>query len=97
MPATIPTQRVDFSSGGTRCAACLTLPPGNALHPAVVLVHGFGATMVTIAGAEQGWNSTVPAGAHFENRVAAADVLGHVGAAACRQDHRAAIGMRLRP
>jgi predicted alpha/beta-fold hydrolase len=44
MPATIPTQRVDFSSGGTRCAAWLTLPPGDAAHPAVMLVHGFGAT-----------------------------------------------------
>lgn len=44
MPATIPTHRVDFDSGGTRCAAWLTLPPGEGPHPAVVLVHGFGAT-----------------------------------------------------
>ena len=44
MPTTIPTQRVDFLSGGTRCAAWLTLPPGAGPHPAVVLVHGFGAT-----------------------------------------------------
>ena len=44
MPTTIPTQRVDFRSGGTRCAAWLTLPPGAGPHPAVVLVHGFGAT-----------------------------------------------------
>ena len=28
MPTTIPTQRVDFRSGGTRCAAWLTQPPG---------------------------------------------------------------------
>ncbi len=28
MPATIPTERVDFSSGGIRCAAWLTLPAG---------------------------------------------------------------------
>ncbi len=44
MPTTIPTNRVDFHSGGTRCAAWLTLPTGAGPHPAVVLVHGFGAT-----------------------------------------------------
>ena len=44
MPTTIPTRRVEFLSGGTRCAAWLTLPPGAGPHPAVVLVHGFGAT-----------------------------------------------------
>lgn len=40
--------------------------------------------MVTIAGAEEGWNSTVPAGGHFDNRVAAADVLGLVVTSALR-------------
>ncbi len=44
MPATIPTHKVEFLSRGTRCAAWLTLPPGEAPRPAVVLVHGFGAT-----------------------------------------------------
>jgi pimeloyl-ACP methyl ester carboxylesterase len=44
MPTTIPTQRVDFSCRGTRCAAWLTLPAGPGPHPAVVLVHGLGAT-----------------------------------------------------
>jgi len=44
MPATIPTERVDFSCRGTRCAAWLTLPAGSGPHPAVVLVHGLGAT-----------------------------------------------------
>jgi pimeloyl-ACP methyl ester carboxylesterase len=44
MPTTIPTERVDFRSCGTRCAAWLTLPPGPGPHPAVVLVHGLGAT-----------------------------------------------------
>ena len=44
MPVTLPTQRVDFRSDGTRCSAWLTLPPGAGPHPAVVLVHGFGAT-----------------------------------------------------
>jgi fermentation-respiration switch protein FrsA (DUF1100 family) len=44
MPATIPTERVDFSSRGTRCAAWLTLPTGLGPHPAVVLAHGLGAT-----------------------------------------------------
>ncbi len=44
MPATIPAARADFRSGGTRCAAWLTMPQGEAPHPAVVLVHGLGAT-----------------------------------------------------
>src|SRR4051794_7609343 len=41
---TIPTERVDFQSRGVRCAAWLTLPPKPGPHPAVVLVHGLGAT-----------------------------------------------------
>jgi pimeloyl-ACP methyl ester carboxylesterase len=41
---TIPTERVDFQAGGARCAAWLTLPPTPGPHPAVVLVHGLGAT-----------------------------------------------------
>ena len=41
---TIPTARVDFRSRDTRCAAWLTLPPGQGPHPAIVLVHGLGAT-----------------------------------------------------
>jgi pimeloyl-ACP methyl ester carboxylesterase len=44
MPETVPTERVDFSCRGTRCAAWLTLPNGPGPHPAVVLVHGLGAT-----------------------------------------------------
>jgi pimeloyl-ACP methyl ester carboxylesterase len=40
----IPTRRVDFPSGGIRCAAWLTLPPTTGPHPAMVLVHGLGAT-----------------------------------------------------
>jgi pimeloyl-ACP methyl ester carboxylesterase len=40
----IPTERVDFRSDGTRCAAWMTLPQGSGPHPAVVLVHGLGAT-----------------------------------------------------
>jgi pimeloyl-ACP methyl ester carboxylesterase len=40
----IPTERIDFHSGGTRAAAWLTLPTGSGPHPAVVLVHGLGAT-----------------------------------------------------
>jgi len=44
MPTTIPSDRVDFLCGATRCAAWLTLPPGAGPHPAVVLVHGLGAT-----------------------------------------------------
>ncbi len=44
MPATIPTERVDFRCRGIRCAAWLTLPAGRGPHPAVVLAHGLGAT-----------------------------------------------------
>jgi fermentation-respiration switch protein FrsA (DUF1100 family) len=44
MPATIPTERVDFLCRGIRCAAWLTLPVGPGPHPAIVLVHGLGAT-----------------------------------------------------
>jgi fermentation-respiration switch protein FrsA (DUF1100 family) len=44
MPGTIPTERVDFSCRGVRCAAWLTLPAGAGPHPAVVLAHGLGAT-----------------------------------------------------
>ena len=44
MPTTIPTERIDFASRGVRCAAWLTLPSGPGPHPAVVLVHGLGAT-----------------------------------------------------
>jgi uncharacterized protein len=38
------TNRVDFESHGTRCAAWLTYPRTAGPHPAVVLVHGLGAT-----------------------------------------------------
>src|SRR3954468_20154613 len=44
MPTTIPTHRVHLAPGGPRCAAGLPLPSGQGPHPAVVLVHGFGAT-----------------------------------------------------
>ena len=44
MQATIPTERIDFRSRGTRCTAWLTLPVGTGPHPGVVLVHGLGAT-----------------------------------------------------
>jgi pimeloyl-ACP methyl ester carboxylesterase len=38
------TNRVDFESHGTRCVAWLTYPRTAGPHPAVVLVHGLGAT-----------------------------------------------------
>lgn len=44
MQTTIPTERVDIDSGGTRCAAWLTVPTTPGSHPAVVLAHGLGAT-----------------------------------------------------
>jgi dienelactone hydrolase len=44
MPVLIPTEQVEFCSHGIRCAAWLTLPTSDGAHPAVVLVHGLGAT-----------------------------------------------------
>jgi dienelactone hydrolase len=44
MPVPIPTGRVEFHSSGVRCEAWLTLPAKDGPHPAVVLVHGLGAT-----------------------------------------------------
>ncbi|MGH3952599.1 alpha/beta hydrolase [Mycobacteroides salmoniphilum] len=41
---TSTTERLEFYSGGIRCAGWLTLPAGPGPHPAVVLVHGLGAT-----------------------------------------------------
>jgi fermentation-respiration switch protein FrsA (DUF1100 family) len=40
--------------------------------------------MVTVAGAESGWNSTVPPGLAFENRIAAADAVAMVTTSAMR-------------
>jgi pimeloyl-ACP methyl ester carboxylesterase len=40
--------------------------------------------LVTIAGAESGWNSTVPPGGRFENRIAAADAVTMVTTSALR-------------
>ncbi|MFJ2645318.1 alpha/beta hydrolase [Streptomyces sp. NPDC087420] len=39
-----PTPTTSFLSQGQRCAAWITCPDGEGPHPAVVLVHGFGAT-----------------------------------------------------
>lgn len=44
MTSAIPVEQLDFASGGDRCAAWLTLPSSPGPHPAVVLVHGLGAT-----------------------------------------------------
>ncbi|OHU23979.1 alpha/beta hydrolase [Mycobacteroides chelonae] len=41
---TSTTERVGFSSAGIRCAGWLTRPAEPGRHPAVVLVHGLGAT-----------------------------------------------------
>jgi pimeloyl-ACP methyl ester carboxylesterase len=38
------TERTSFASGGGRCTAWVTLPEGPGPHPAVLLIHGFGAT-----------------------------------------------------
>jgi uncharacterized protein len=42
--AVIRTDTKTFQSGGTPCAAWATYPRGEGPHPAVVLVHGLGAT-----------------------------------------------------
>lgn len=44
MTSAIPVEQLHFVSGGDRCAAWLTLPSTPGPHPAVVLVHGLGAT-----------------------------------------------------
>lgn len=44
MAAVIPTARARFTSGADECTAWLTLPTTPGPHPAVVLVHGLGAT-----------------------------------------------------
>jgi hypothetical protein len=43
-----------------------------------------GFAMVTVAGAEAGWNSTVPPGGRFDNRIAASDALAIVTTSALR-------------
>ena len=40
----MPTEQTTFTSHGESCAAWVTLPDRDGPHPAVVLVHGFGAT-----------------------------------------------------
>jgi hypothetical protein len=40
--------------------------------------------MVTVAGAESGWHSTVPSGGQFDNRIAAADAVAMVLTSATR-------------
>ncbi|WP_416563906.1 alpha/beta hydrolase [Nocardia testacea] len=49
------TIRTDFPSGRDRCAAWLTLPDGPGPHPAVVLVHGGGATHEMMLGQYEQW------------------------------------------
>lgn len=44
--------------------------------------------MVTLPGAEAGWNSTVPPGGRFDNRIAAADTLAMVTTSAVRHARR---------
>lgn len=47
-----------------------------------------GHAVVTAPGAEAGWNSTVPAGASFDNRIAAADAVTMITASALRDARR---------
>ncbi|MGV0745587.1 alpha/beta hydrolase [Mycolicibacterium sp. XJ870] len=47
-----------------------------------------GYALVTAPGAEAGWNSTVPFGAAFDNRLVAADAIGIVAGSALRQARR---------
>jgi dienelactone hydrolase len=47
-----------------------------------------GFALVTVAGAESGWNSTVPPGGQFDNRIAAADAVAMVTTSALRHARR---------
>jgi pimeloyl-ACP methyl ester carboxylesterase len=49
------TIRTTFPSGRDRCAVWLTLPDGPGPHPAVVLVHGGGATHEMMLGQYERW------------------------------------------
>ncbi|MFI9537023.1 alpha/beta hydrolase [Nocardia fusca] len=49
------TIRTTFPSGRDRCAVWLTLPDGPGPHPAVVLVHGGGATHEMMLGRYEQW------------------------------------------
>lgn len=49
--------RTSFRSGRDQCAAWLTLPDGPGPHPAVVLVHGGGATHEMMLGQYETWFS----------------------------------------
>jgi pimeloyl-ACP methyl ester carboxylesterase len=49
------TIRTTFPSGRDHCAAWLTLPAGPGPHPAVVLVHGGGATHEMMLGQYEQW------------------------------------------
>ncbi|MGW4329917.1 alpha/beta hydrolase [Nocardia sp. NPDC004573] len=51
------TVRTSFPSGRDECAAWLTLPPGPGPHPAVLLVHGGGATHEMMLGQYEKWFS----------------------------------------
>ncbi|MEU6559486.1 alpha/beta hydrolase [Nocardia nova] len=51
------TVRTSFPSGRDDCAAWLTLPTGPGPHPAVVLVHGGGATHEMMLGQYEKWFS----------------------------------------
>ena len=51
------TVKTHFPSGDGRCTAWLTLPAGRGPFPAVVLVHGFGATHVMALSSYERWFS----------------------------------------
>ncbi|WP_243858098.1 alpha/beta hydrolase [Mycobacterium sp. DL440] len=59
---------------------------GRRYVPVVGPPGGF--ALVNAPGAEAGWNSTVPPGAGFDNRIAAADALGLVAISALRHARR---------
>jgi hypothetical protein len=51
----------------------------------VPIVGGPGSfAVITVAGAESGWQSTVPPGAHFDDRIATADAVAMVMTSATR-------------
>ncbi|HUH70508.1 MAG TPA: alpha/beta fold hydrolase [Mycobacterium sp.] len=95
MTATIPTAAIDFHSDGTRCAAWLTLPEGEGPHPAVVLVHGLGATHDMMLGQyEQHFAAAGIATLAFDYRYTGAsdgEPRQHISMAAQREDVAAAL------
>lgn len=93
---TIPTERADFASRGVRCSAWLTVPLGGGPHPAVVLIHGLGATHdMALAQYEQHFAAAGIAVLAFDYRntgISDGATRQHISARDQRDDVAAALG-----